>query len=277
MRFIILISCLLFALSSCQDAPKTDDATAKKEMATQTEPTATAPASPERMSKGAKYTLTPFTPSPAYADAKIESFNMTNKKFEFGVSDGEYKLGEQTEDAPRKNCANSDKGQHLHVLIDDKPYAAKYTSSFDLDIADGEHRMLAFLSRSYHESIKTASAHKAQYMMVENGSIKKAMDIKEPMIWYSRPKGTYKGKASTDKVMLDFYLINTDLKGGNQVKADINGEVHMLSTWQPYYIEGLPMGENTITLTLLNKEGTVLSIPQNPISRTFTLAADPGE
>ena len=62
-----------------------------------------------------------------------------------------------------------------------------------------------------------------------------------------------------------------------QVKADINGEEHMIDTWQPYYIEGLPMGENTVTLTLVDGSGQTVDTPLNPVSRTFTLAADPAE
>ena len=97
------------------------------------------------------------------------------------------------------------------------------------------------------------------------------------MVWYSRPKGTYTGKAATEKVMLDFYLVNTDLKNGNKVKAEINGEIHMIDNWQPYYIEGLPIGTNNITLSLLDKDGNLIKTEQNPISREFTLAEDPIE
>ena len=226
-----------------------------------------------------KYTLTPFTASPAFDDAKIESVSRTNGKMDFQLKEGtSYELGAQTTDAPQKNCANSAKGQHIHALVDDQPYAARYTASFDdLKMEDGEHYLLAFLSRSYHESIKTADAHTALKVNVKDNSFDSTEPISEPMIWYSRPKGTYKGEADTKKVMLDFYLVNTDLNGGNQVKADINGEVHMIDTWQPYYIEGLPMGENTITLSLLDKDGNLVTAPQNPISRTFTLAEAIGE
>ena len=51
----------------------------------------------------------------------------------------------------------------------------------------------------------------------------------------------------------------------------------MIDTWQPYYIEGLPMGENTITLTLVDAEGKKVDTPLNPVTRKFTLAADPAE
>lgn len=224
-----------------------------------------------------KYALTPFTKSTDYPDAKMETMNYANGKFSFGVSGDAYQLGEQTPDAPQKMCANSGQGQHIHLIVDDLPYAAKYVAEFDHDVADGEHHMLSFLSRSYHESIKTKQAFLAKKVTVANKAITASEDIQGPMLFYSRPKGTYVGKAETEKVMLDFYLVGVDLGSDYQVKATINGEEHMVEQWQPYYITGLSMGENTVELALLNKNGSLLDIPLNPVSRTFTLKADPVE
>ena len=224
-----------------------------------------------------KYTLTPFSNSTAYPDAKIESMSYVDGKFNFQLAEGEYKLGVQTPDAPQKMCANSDKGQHIHLIIDNQPYAAKYESIFDHDVADGEHYLLAFLSRSYHESIKTDDAYVAQKVNVSNKGITNADIISEPVLFYSRPKGTYVGDKATKKVMLDFYLVNSSLVPNYKVKVEINGEEHIVNKWQPYYIEGLPMGENTVKLTLLDGDSNPAKAPMNPVSRTFTLKADPAE
>ena len=264
MRITFIFILAICFLSSCQDQGSSDTTTT----------TTTSETTPKM-----KYTLTPFTASPEYKDAKMERVAYSNGKFTFTLAEGtSYQLGAQTPDAPQKNCANSAKGQHIHALIDDKPYAARYTAMFDdLKMEDGNHKMLAFLSRSYHESIKTMDAHQAYDLVVTDNSISEASPIKEPMVWYSRPKGTYKGKADTEKVMLDFYLINTSLNNGNVVKAVINGETHTIAKWQPYYIEGLPMGKNKITLSLLDSSGKLIQTAQNPISREFTLEPDPTE
>ncbi len=219
-----------------------------------------------------KYTLTPFTASTAYPDAKIASVSYAAGQFDFGIEGETYELGVQTPDAGAKMCANSAKGQHIHLIIDDQPYAAKYESSFAYEIPDGEHYMLAFLSRSYHESIKTDAAHVAKAVTVKDNGFEATSDIEAPMLFYSRPKGTYTGAAETEKVMLDFYLANVPGFGTEHfVMAEINGEVHKIDTWQPYYIEGMPMGENTIKLTLVDKAGNAIDTPLNPVSRTFTL------
>ena len=227
-----------------------------------------------------KYKLTPFSSSPSFDDAEISKMLYLNNKWTFEIGGNSYKLGEQTPDANQKMCANSAKGQHLHLILNNEPYIAKYTAEFDdVVLEPGEYHFLTFLSRSYHESIKTKAAHKAQKITVVNDMIKKAESINFPMIFYSRPKGTYVGKKETEKVMLDFYVVEATLGSDKyKVKVNINGEEdHILDTWQPYYIEGLPMGKNTVTLTLLDPAGKVVNAPFNPVFRDFELKADPLE
>jgi len=250
---------MLFGLIACkQDTSKTENDQK------QTERTADVPL---------KYKLTPFSTSPAYPDAELTNLTYNKGEFMFDVKSETYTLGQQTSDAPTKMCANSGKGQHIHLIIDNKPYAAKYTSTFDYDLEDGTHTLLAFLSRSYHESIKTDDAHILRNITVKDKSITDSQKITDPMVTYSRPKGTYIGK-DTDKVMLDFYLSNVSLTNGYSVEANINGEKHNLTKWQPYYIEGLPKGENKISLTLM-QNGKKVETPLNPVTRIFTLKEDP--
>ena len=136
-----------------------------------------------------QYTLTPFSESEAYPDAAIEGVTFQDGEFNFGVGGKTYELGVQTPDADAKMCANSTKGQHIHLIIDDQPYAAKYEAAFDYEIEDGDHYMLAFLSRSYHESIKTDKAHVAQKVTIGNNSIKASSRIsKRPSCFTAAPK-----------------------------------------------------------------------------------------
>lgn len=228
----------------------------------------------------AEITVTPAEPAVSYPDAEILSMTYQDSMFKFKLAEGDYQLGIQTPDAPERGCANSAKGQHIHLIIDKQPYSAQYTAEFPYGIEDGEHYLLAFLSRSYHESIKTPKAHVAQKVMVKDDAIDptKSEVIAEPTIFYSRPKGTYTGKPNTEKVLLDFFVLNAPVgKDAYQIKADINGQEFMLDAWAPYFIEGLPMGETTVTLTLLDAEGKAVDHPLNPVSRTITLEEDPAE
>jgi hypothetical protein len=66
--------------------------------------------------------------------------------------------------------------------------------------------------------------------------------------------------------------VNTEISGsGNKVRATINGKEFMIDEWQPYIVKGLPMGENTIKLELVDGQGNLVESPFNSVSRTFTL------
>jgi hypothetical protein len=260
------LSTLLFFVvlffTACQPTPSTE----------QTETTA------EVTTKTKKYILKPFETSTQYLDAVIEDMTYKNGKVKVVYTSKDYVLGNQTPDAPQKMCANSAKGQHIHFIVNNGPYDAYYTNQFDAELPDGEHIVLAFLSRSYHESLKTERAYMAVKATVEKKSFVAAEQVTKPMLFYSRPKGKYIGKAETEKIMLDFYVTNLELGDDYRVKVEINGEEeHLIDAWQPYYIEGLPMGDNKIKLTLIDSVGNTIQTPLNPVERVFTLEPDPAE
>ena len=134
--------------------------------------------------------------------------------------------------------------------------------------------LLAFLSRSYHESIK----HKPAYVLSEFnvGEAKDNFDEKAPHLFYSRPKGDYVGDKETKRLMLDFYLTNCDLSAkGYKVRATVNGNTFTLDKWAPYVIEGLPLGEAKVKLELLDKNGKLVKSPFNGVERTANLKTEP--
>lgn len=253
---LLLMATLIF--TSCQKKADTTEETTEESTETMAE---------------MQYTLTPFASSYEFPNADLKT--MTYKDGVISYDFSGYELKQQTPDAAQKMCANSSDGSHIHLIVNTQPYAAKYDAKFNYDIPDGDQYILSFLSRSYHESIKNGKAFIAQKVNVANKSITSAEDVTQPMLFYSRPKGTYVGEANTKKVMLDFFLVNADLGPNYKVKAMINNEEHFIDKWQPYYIEGLPMGENIITLTLIDADGNKVDTPLNPVSRKFTLEADP--
>ena len=215
MRTFVLFFAMSIFLFSCENESNTENNETGTETATE--------------NSDLKYTLTPFNTSPEYPDANIGSMTYIDGKFTFNVTGDSYQLGAQTSDAEQKMCANSVKGQHIHLIVNNGPYNARYTASFD-DVAldEGNYYLLAFLSRSYHESIKTKEAFTAQYVTVTDNIARNSESINDPMLFYSRPKGTYEGKKNTEKVMLDFYVINLELGDRYKVLADINLYCFML-------------------------------------------------
>lgn len=230
----------------------------------------------QELSEEKSISLTPLTDSPTYPEAKLglvtpAEGNIPEGNVNFNFTVEGYELGVQTADAATKGLANSGKGQHIHLILNNGPYSAHYEPTFDKEMEAGHYVMLAFLSRSYHESVKNPDAAVVSQFVVGDGEHEMA-DFSKPHMFYSRPKGEYKG-ADTDKVLLDFYLLNCDLsEDGYKVKATINGEEFILTDWVPYLVEGLPKGENTIELELLDAEGKQVKSPFNPVKRTVMLS-----
>jgi len=193
-------------------------------------------------------------------DIKIDENDYT---FSFDVSD--YTLGMQSIKDFNYTLANSKKGQHIHFIVNNGPYSAHYSESFTKKLDEKNNIILAFLSRSYHESVKNSNA----YVLTQTGNEK--IDLTDEFLFYSRPKGTYKG-IDTEKLLLDFYLVNTNLSStGNKVKATIQDTEFIIEEWAPYYIEGLPKGEIKIKLELIDVSGNLIDSPFNPSNRTVIL------
>ena len=212
-------------------------------------------------------TITKVLGSPEYPNAKISLDEPTivddDYEFIFNVSD--YELGIQTLTDFDYNLANSGKGQHIHFIVNNGPYSAHYENIFSKKLKDSSNVILAFLSRSYHESVKNKNA----FVLTQVGE--KNIDLNNEFLFYSRPKGTYKG-VDTEKLLLDFYLVNTEISAnGNKVRATIQDKEFIIEEWAPYYIEGLPKGEIKIKLELIDASGNLIDSPFNPSNRTVIL------
>lgn len=222
-------------------------------------------------------TLSKFENSVKFPEAKISldtpeisplnpETGIAQISYNFNVEN--YELGKQTPGAGDNALANSGKGQHIHYILDNAPYSAHYEASFTKEAEEGHHVLLAFLSRSYHESVKNAFLVQPVKVGEPKGE---APDLSAPHLFYSRPKGTYSGK-DTEKLLLDFFLVNTEIsETGNKVKATINGEEFTITEWVPYVIEGLDKGEVEIRLQLVDAEGSLIPGPFNDVTRTVTL------
>ena len=210
--------------------------------------------------------------SPAYEDSSLEIKEIvkSGEKYNFSFDINNYELGIQTNKEFDYDLANSAKGQHIHFILNNGPYSAHYDQNFDYELPDGNNVVLAFLSRSYHESVKNSDA----YVLTQIGDSNK-INLESEFLFYSRPKGTYEG-LDTEKLLLDFYLVNTKLSAtGNKVKLTIKQGTFthqfLIDSWDAYYIEGLDKGDVTIRLELINKEGNLIETPFNPSERVVTL------
>ncbi len=252
---------LLFVMTSCKQQKKeaTEDTATEVSVAT----------------KQPKITLEKLEGSPVYADAVLQleepknTMELTGGEVDFTFTVNNYQLGAQTDSPNALLLANSGKGQHIHFILNNQPYSAHYTPSFKKEIPEGVHHLVAFLSRSYHESVKNDNSVVVKKLKV--GADAKdtiGLDMEAPTLIYSRPKGEYVGK-DTENLLLDFFVLNTTLsESGNKVRATVNGEEFMITEWAPHVVKGLPMGEVTIELELLDAEGNLIPGPFNKVKRT---------
>jgi hypothetical protein len=234
-------------------------------------------------------TLQSVSASPEYAGAKLAMKSVTATKkdkdsaevtFMFDVTNYELKM--QTADTGGKMCSNSAQGQHIHFILDEQPYKALYEPNNKITLANNtEHYLMAFLSRSYHESIKSMGASLVYHFKIdEKGNLKKLDAPKSPMVFYSRPKGDYLGK-DTANILLDFYLANCTLSAdGYKVKAKITNDnaptrdtTFTITEWKPNFIKNLMTGKCHVTLTLVDKDGKQVEGANTTATRNFQLAA----
>lgn len=202
------------------------------------------------------------------ADAQL---NPGEINFEYDVKG--FDLKAQSELADTIDIVSSDKGQHIHAILNNNPYMAWYEPSFKKDLEPGHYVLLSFLSRSHHESLKTESASTIMQFTVGE-TADEAADLNAPHMFYSRPKGEYDISKNKD-ILLDFYLVNCSLsEGGYHVKAIIDGNEFVINEWSPYIIRGLEAGTHTITLELHDGEENLVESPFNPVTREIILVSN---
>ncbi len=195
-----------------------------------------------------------------------------------------FEPGAMTPGAESRGIAVSDRGQHVHLILDEGPYEAIYDVSGPVafqGVAPGTHVLFAFPSRAWHESVKAKGALAVtRFRVAEPGAAPTAdpagggagLDVDGPLLVYSRPKGTYAG-SDADSVMVDFYLANASLSPDGYTARLTVGDLlsARLTAWVPYYLVGLPAGEHVIGLELLDADGDPVGGPLTRAQRTITV------
>ncbi len=258
-----LCATVLLTSAACQPSAETDTTPPDEGEATVASPT---------------IILEPLSDSPQFPGATLSLLSPQDGELEAGAvqlqfSVENYELGVQSDDAADKGIANSADGQHIHLIVDNGPYSALYEPSAEVELAaQGSHVVLAFLSRSYHESVKEPGAWVLREL--RTAGTEPSVDPSAPHLFYSRPKGAYAGPAA-ERIMVDFYLLNVELSpSGNRVRLSVEGNEFLIDEWRPFVLEGLPDGEVTLTLELLDAEGEIVPGPFNRTTRTITVQRD---
>lgn len=181
-----------------------------------------------------------------------------------------------------KNWATATGSAHVHLILDNTPYKPLYDTKQPVklselpgggDLAEGQHVLVAFPSRANHESVKTAGAFSVVSFYVGKKA-QDAVDVKKPMLVYSRPKGDYKGETA-NHVLVDFQLANVTLaEGKDHVHVTVTGpgiekelSAHVEKFGAPLYLDNLQNGTYTVKTELVGADNKVLAGPWNATTR----------
>jgi hypothetical protein len=128
-----------------------------------------------------------------------------------------------------------------------------------------------------HESVKAPGAIAITHFWVGKKG-QTTFKAKDPMMVFSRPKGTYNGPHA-DHVLVDWYLINAELGDKKMsIKAtvqgpglDESGRQLVIKEWRPYVLENLRSGEYTISMELDDKDSKAVPGASNSVTRKFVV------
>lgn len=190
--------------------------------------------------------------------------------YQFNYDSENFELGKVLENPHYPTFREADEGQHIQFSSNNSPVQARNSFHFQNELLKGNNVILAFLSTSYSQSIKSNESFSlVNYKVGETG---RDFDMEAAHLFYSQPSGIYAG-LNSEKILLDFFLVNTSLsENGNKVKATINDVSFLLHKWTAYAIEGLHKGTHTIRLELIDQNGNLIPGPFNDSGeRTFEI------
>ncbi|HEY8076851.1 MAG TPA: hypothetical protein VIF62_22145 [Labilithrix sp.] len=189
-----------------------------------------------------------------------------------------------------KNWQTAPGSQHVHLILDNKPYKPIYDTKAPVklnDLAGGEelkegrHVLVAFPSRANHESVKTKDALTAIEFWIGKKGETKDDPTKKPMLVYSRPKGDYNGDMA-NHVLVDFQLVNDTLADGkDHVNVSVSGPgitdpltQKVTKFGPPLYLDNLQNGSYTLKLDLVDASDKPIDGPWNSTTRTIKVDHD---
>jgi hypothetical protein len=188
--------------------------------------------------------------------------------------------------------AERNRGQSVHVILDNQPYYSAYNAQEPFKPADGAfdnlkeglHTLRVFPVREWHESIKKEDGSCFDFITFYVKSKSAAtVDRTKPLLTYSKPEGEYRWRGDTRGVMIDYYVSNARIgQGDYKVRYTINdSKPQLLSRWDAKWIkwEELSPGEFTVHMELVDKDNKhvpfkVGNVDYNQIERKFKILAE---
>ncbi|HEX8891086.1 MAG TPA: hypothetical protein VF779_18205 [Pyrinomonadaceae bacterium] len=197
---------------------------------------------------------------------------------------------------------NVSEGKHTLRVFASRPWHESYKN-------DGSFQMVTFTVKGGGDASKPTTTSNGQVMSDNKSSANKSanttansnaaanantatppegkdfaastasdVDMKKPLLTYSRPKGDYSAQDAQNGIMIDFWLTNAKLQGDGgeyRVRYSIDGgEAQYIDKWEPIWIKGWNSGKHTVKLELVDKSGNVVANGDyNSTSRDINIGA----
>ena len=186
-----------------------------------------------------------------------------------------FELGVPTRGAENRGLLRAEGGQHLHLVVDDRPYQMVFDASAPIALGEllpGPHLVRVIPALEWHESVQGPGSFEAVQFFVERQTTEVPLRPGEPLLTYLRPSGTYAG-AAADSILLDFHVRNAELGGGRyRVRLLVDGDrVEDLQRPAPFVLVGLAPGPHTIRLELRDGVGRLVPGAYKSAERAITI------
>jgi|GEM_PF-1009710 len=198
----------------------------------------------------------------------IKDMDREEHRITFLFEPRNYELGIKTPIYTSDNIYDDDEGQYIRVLINNDYSIVGHDPIVTVPLSYGNNVVLAYLVRSYHDAVKSEAAYVFTQMPIKEDA--ETIDKSKPHIFFLQPDGSY---SYGDPILLDFFIVNTFLaKEGPKVRVTFDDKTEFIvAKWISCLVEGLSVGEHTIKLELLDKEGKLDPTPFNGTVRTITV------
>lgn len=173
-------------------------------------------------------------------------------------------IGAQTQYAELTGLDKSEEGQYLGIVLDNNSPLTSFKSgapSFVGVATTGKHTIRVFVSRSWHESIKSDGAFKSVSILVGDYTTpgftleNDPRQPGQPHLIFVSPRDDYLAK-DAKAVLLDFIVTNVSLDPeGYKVRLSVDGMSVLLTEAVPYVVSGLIPGEHIFELEMISGEG----------------------
>lgn len=186
-----------------------------------------------------------------------------------------FELASPTAGGRERGIARDSRGQYVSLILNDEPPRAVHDLSRPVvldDLPEGTHVLRAFPTLDWHESVKSPGAFVMRVIHVGQAEAAPSSELEGPLLTYARPVGSYRG-AAADSILVDFHLSGVRLSPeGYRVRLTVEGmDALLITRWEPHLLVGLPRGEHTVRMELLDPRGAVVPGRFNRSERTIVV------